>query len=113
LGLIVSRRIAALFVSALAYGGLAAPAHADWLFCHFSDAKEQKLYYSAPFQGSYADVLRNQTIFEANVYMKGATITPEVTCDRAASRAAAQRQIDDLIRQAQANGLAPTQLPAQ
>ncbi|HEX4260534.1 MAG TPA: hypothetical protein VHY76_05490 [Acetobacteraceae bacterium] len=88
-------------------------ARADWIVCWFADHHDRVLFHSPAFQGSFAHVLRNQTIFEANVFMNGATASPETTCTAAASRADAEARIAALERDARATGEKPLEVPAQ
>jgi hypothetical protein len=81
--------------------------------CWFADDHDHKLFHSPPFQGSAADTLRNQTIFEANVFMNGATASPETTCAGSASRAAAEARVAALERQARAAGEQAREVPAE
>jgi hypothetical protein len=95
--------------------GVAVPraAQAEWVVCWFADDHDHKLFHSPPFQGSAPEALRNQTIFEANVFMKGATTSPETTCAGSVSLAAAHARIAALERQARAAGEQLLEVPAE
>jgi hypothetical protein len=88
-------------------------ARAEWVVCWFADHHDRKLFHSPAFQGTAADSLRNQTIFEANVFMNGATASPEITCAGSARRAGAEGRIADLERQARADGETSQEVPAE
>ncbi len=88
-------------------------ARAEWVVCWFADHHDRKLFHSPPFRGRAADSLRNQTIFEANVFINGATTSPETTCADSASLAAAEARLAALEQRARAAGEQVQEVPVE